>query len=192
MKIAVSAAGTELNAGVDPRFGRCPYFIIVNTDDMSFEVFENENIALGGGAGIQAAQFIAAKGVKAVITGNCGPNAMKTLNAAGVQVIVGQSGPVKHVVETFKRGTLSSTSTSNVSDHFGQGGISEASASQPPRPGRGMGRGSEPERLDRERELESLRRQVIEMKRQMEIIETRIRGLEGQRSRTFETDSAHS
>ena len=47
MKVAVSSSGGDLDAQIDPRFGRCAYFIIVETDDMSFEVFDNENIALG-------------------------------------------------------------------------------------------------------------------------------------------------
>ncbi len=52
MKIAISSMGTDLDTQIDPRFGRCAHFIIVETDDMSFEAFDNENIALGGGAGI--------------------------------------------------------------------------------------------------------------------------------------------
>jgi len=56
MKVAVSSSGTNLDSQIDPRFGRCTYFIIVNTDDMSFEAFDNEGIALGGGAGIQSSQ----------------------------------------------------------------------------------------------------------------------------------------
>ena len=71
MKIAVSSSGKGLDSQIDSRFGRCAYFLIVETDDMSFEVFDNESSALGGGAGIQSAQFVASKGVKAVITGNC-------------------------------------------------------------------------------------------------------------------------
>ena len=88
MKVAISSSGRDLNAQLDPRFGRCSYFLIIDTQDMSFEVFENENAALGGGAGIQAAQFVASKGAKAVLTGNCGPNVMQTFSAAGVQVYV--------------------------------------------------------------------------------------------------------
>jgi len=68
MKIAVSSTGTDLNSEIDPRFGRCAYFIIVNTDDMSFEAIENESMSLGGGAGIQSGQFIASTGAKVLIT----------------------------------------------------------------------------------------------------------------------------
>jgi predicted Fe-Mo cluster-binding NifX family protein len=86
MKIAISSSGKDLAAQLDPRFGRCRHFLIVDTDNMSFEVFDNENATLGGGAGVQSGQFVAGKGIKAVITGNCGPNAMQVLSAAGVQV----------------------------------------------------------------------------------------------------------
>ncbi len=106
MKIAVSSSGNNLDSQIDPRFGRCTYLVIVETDDMSFEVFENENIALTGGAGIQTASFVASKGSKMVITGNCGPNATDALSAAGIKIITGQSGIIKDVVEKFKNDTL--------------------------------------------------------------------------------------
>jgi len=138
MKVAISSSGKDLNAAIDPRFGRCAYFMLVEAGDMSFEAFDNENITLGGGAGIQSAQFVASKGVEAVITGNCGPNAVRTLNAAGVKVIVGQSGTVREVVEKYKKGLLETTSEANVADHYGSPGAS-------PDPGifkgGGMGRG---------------------------------------------------
>jgi len=107
MKIAISSMGRDLDAQIEPRFGRCAYFVIVDTDDMSFEAFDNENIALGGGAGIQAAQFVASKGANVVITGNCGPNAVRTLSAAGVQVITGQKGTIRETVDNYKEGNLS-------------------------------------------------------------------------------------
>jgi predicted Fe-Mo cluster-binding NifX family protein len=122
MKIAVSSSGNSLDSQIDPRFGRCAYFLIVDTDDMDFETFDNESIALGGGAGIQAAQFVASKGAKAILTGNVGPNAVKTLGAAGVEVFVGQNGTVGEALERYKSGSLQPTSTPNVADHHGMGG----------------------------------------------------------------------
>ena len=134
MKIAISSSGQDLAAPLDPRFGRCRYFLIIETDTMSFEAFDNDNAALGGGAGIQSAQFIAAKGAKAVITGHCGPNAMQTLSAAGVQVYVGQSGSVQSLVDKFKNGQLTPTTEANASAHAGTGGKGMG-------PGQGTGRG---------------------------------------------------
>jgi len=122
MKVAVSASGADLNSQVDPRFGRCAYFLIVETDDMSYEALNNASMSLGGGAGIASAQAVASKGVKAVITGNCGPNAVNTLAAAGIQLYVGQSGSVQQAVENFRNNQLSATSEANVVDHFGMGG----------------------------------------------------------------------
>ncbi|MBW2711374.1 MAG: NifB/NifX family molybdenum-iron cluster-binding protein, partial [Deltaproteobacteria bacterium] len=81
-------------------------FLMVETDDMSFEVFDNESAGLSGGAGIQSAQFVISKGAKAVITGNCGPNAVKTLSAAGVTVFLGITGTIKEAVEKYKSGNL--------------------------------------------------------------------------------------
>jgi len=119
MKVAISSSGKDLNSQLDPRFGRCPYFLVINPDDMSFEVFNNESSVLGGGAGIQSARFLASKGVDAVITGNCGPNAVQTLSAAGIELFVGQTGTVKEVVERFKKGDLRPTSEATVDSHFG-------------------------------------------------------------------------
>jgi predicted Fe-Mo cluster-binding NifX family protein/NAD-dependent dihydropyrimidine dehydrogenase PreA subunit len=121
MKIAVTAKGKALDDQVDPRFGRCPYFLVVDTDTMDFEAIENSNAALGGGAGIQSGQLMAEHDVKCVLTGNCGPNAFQTLGAADIQVIVGVSGIVRQAVEQFKSGALSSTSDPNVASHFGMG-----------------------------------------------------------------------
>ena len=141
MKIAVSSTGKDLDSQIDPRFGRCAYFLIVETDDMSYEAFDNENIALGGGAGIQSAQFVAAKGVKAVVTGNCGPNAVNTLSAAGVELYVGENGTVKDAVQRYKNGELRSTTDPNVSDHYGMGEAGSTMGNRFQTSGQGMGRG---------------------------------------------------
>jgi predicted Fe-Mo cluster-binding NifX family protein len=128
MKIAISSSGQDLAAQLDPRFGRCRYILVIHTDTMRFDVFENENAALGGGAGIQSAQLIAAAGAKALITGHCGPNAMQTLSAAGVQVYLGQVGTLQGLVDKFKNGQLTPTTEPNASVHAGM-------------VGKGMGRG---------------------------------------------------
>jgi len=121
MKVAISATGGTLDDAVAPRFGRCSTFLLVETDDMTFEAIENGNSSLGGGAGIQAAQLVAEKGAKAVLTGNCGPNAYQTLSAAGIDVMVGCSGTVSEVVARFQAGQLQPTSAPNVASHSGMG-----------------------------------------------------------------------
>jgi len=141
MKIAVSSIGTDLDSEIDPRFGRCAYFIIVNPDDMAFEAIENESMSLGGGAGIQSGQFIASTGATVLITGNVGPNASRTLNAAGLDVIVSVSGSVREAIERYKKGELSPTNQASVPDHFGMGGGQGSYPDGGMGMGRGMGRG---------------------------------------------------
>jgi len=122
MKVAVTAMGSTLQAVVDPRFGRCSTFVIVETDDMTFEAVENENWRLSGEAGIRSATFVASRGVKAVLTGNCGPKAHQTLSAAGVDVVVGCSGHVAEVVARFGSRQIRPAPAPNVASHSGTGG----------------------------------------------------------------------
>ena len=110
MKIAVSASGSSLDAEVDPRFGRCQYFIIIDPDTMEFEAVNNSGAMAGGGAGISTAQTIAGKGVDAILTGNCGPNAFQVLSAAGIKVATGVSGKVQDAVRDYKAGKYQANS----------------------------------------------------------------------------------
>jgi len=121
MKICVSAVANNLDAQVDPRFGRCPYFVIVDSETMQFEAIPNVVSGAMSGAGIQAAQTMASKGVKVLITGNVGPNAFQALAAASIKVVVGAFGTVRQVVEKYKKGELRETGSPTVSGHFGMG-----------------------------------------------------------------------
>jgi len=142
MKIAVTSTGPTLDDNVEARFGRCPYFLVIDTDTMQYEALENPNIALGGGAGIQSAQLMSEKGVIAVLTGNCGPNAFNVFGQAGVQVIVGVNGSVRNAVEQFKAGTFSSASGPNVASHFGMNVATGQTTIGPIGQGGGMGLGT--------------------------------------------------
>jgi predicted Fe-Mo cluster-binding NifX family protein len=142
MKIAVSASGQSLDAEVDPRFGRCRYFIIADPDTMQFEMLDNSNAIMeAGGAGISAAQVIVKKGVQAVLTGNCGPNAYQVLSPAGIQVITGVSGKVRDAIEDYRSGKFKTNVSANVPDHFGMGKGIGRSIGRGMAMGRGKGRG---------------------------------------------------
>jgi len=119
MKICVTSEGSSLDSRVDPRFGRCQHFIIADSDTLEFEVVENPNIESMGGAGIQSAQLVASKKVKAVVTGNVGPNAFQTLQAAGIEVFTGASGTVKEVIEKYKKREFKAVSGPSVASHSG-------------------------------------------------------------------------
>ena len=131
MKIVVSAQGDSLEAPASPVFGRCPTYLFVDTETMDFEVVPNPAMNQGGGAGIQAAQFVTNHGAQAVLTGNLGPNAFNVLQAAGVPGYLVSEGSVRQAVEAFKAGQLQSMAGANVAAHAGMGGGM----------GRGMGRG---------------------------------------------------
>jgi len=122
MKICVTSQGGSLDSQVDPRFGRCQYFILVDSDSLGFEAIENSNMNQSGGAGIQSGQLMASKGIKAVLTGNVGPNAYQTLNAAGIAIYTGVSGSVKDVIEAYKSGKLKKTESPSVGSKFGMPG----------------------------------------------------------------------
>ena len=122
MKICVTAQGKTLDDQVDPRFGRCQFFIVVDTDTLDFEAVENQSAQFSGGAGIQSGQLMASKGVKAVLTGNVGPNAFQTLTAGGIKIYTGLSGKIRDAVEKYKGGSLKPTENPNVGSKFGMPG----------------------------------------------------------------------
>ncbi|MDD5094374.1 MAG: NifB/NifX family molybdenum-iron cluster-binding protein [Dehalococcoidia bacterium] len=122
MRIAITSNDLSLDADIDPRFGRCRYFVIADPDTLAFEAIENPSAVAGGGAGASAAQAIAGKGIEAVLTGNCGPNAYEALAAAGIKVITGVSGKVRQAIGAYKSGKLEASLQPNVADHFGKAG----------------------------------------------------------------------
>jgi predicted Fe-Mo cluster-binding NifX family protein len=153
LKIAISATGPSLDAEVDPRFGRCQYFLIVDPDTMEFEAIENTSGMASGGAGIASAQTVAGKGVQAVLTGHCGPNAYQTLSAAGIQIITEVSGKVKDAVEGYKSGQYKGSSGPSVSAHFGMG--------------RGMSKG---QKISEEQPASTVEHEIGELKTQSKML----------------------
>jgi predicted Fe-Mo cluster-binding NifX family protein len=122
MKICITSEGGSLDSKVDPRFGRCQYFIFVDTDTLESEAIGNPNTESMGGAGIQSAQLVSSKKVKTVVTGNVGPNAFQTLQAAGIEIFTGASGTVKEAIEKFKKGEFKAVSGPSVNSHSGMPG----------------------------------------------------------------------
>jgi len=122
MRIAVTSSGTDLKAQVDPRFGRCLNFVIVDPETGEFEAIANEAVAAPGGAGIEAAQTLASNNVDKVVTGNVGPNAIRSLQAAGIEVYTGASGTVEDAVNAYKEGKLETAEGATVRAHFGSRG----------------------------------------------------------------------
>ena len=183
LKVAVSASAPSLDAPVDPRFGRCAYFVIVDLDTMQFEAIQNPAQYAGGGAGIQAAQTIASKGVQVVLTGNVGPNAYQALSAAGIQIVTGVYGTVREAVMKYKQGEVRGTSSPTAPPHYGMGRGRGMGM------GRGMGGYQQPAPLGvipaspvssitREQEIQMLKEQMKSLQEQLEQIKKRLKELE--------------
>ena len=103
MKIGISSTESDFEtAGVDPRFGRCNFFIIYDTETKEYKAYPNPAKEAVGGAAMRAVEFLREKGVEKVITGNVGPNAESALGAAGIELVKGVTGKVKEAVERYK------------------------------------------------------------------------------------------
>ncbi len=119
MKIAVTSTGRDLDSPMDPRFGRAAYILIVDADTLAFDVLDNaENVNAFKGAGIQAATMISDRQADVLLTGFCGPNAFKTLDAARVKVAGDVSGTVREAVAAFVDGNVKLVSQANAEGHW--------------------------------------------------------------------------
>ena len=120
-KIAISSAGKEFESQVDPRFGRCAYFAIVDSSDV-LSVIENTAREFTNGAGIQAARQVCEMKVNAVVTGDIGPNAFRVLSAAGIRVFIGGAGTVRNALKWCRNGSLREAAASTAAGHRGMDG----------------------------------------------------------------------
>jgi len=142
MRIAVSASEGSIDAAMDPRFGRCAYFVIVDSETMEFEAVENTAAQTGSGAGIQAAQLVGNSGAEAVVAGNYGPNSYGALSAAGISLYQFAGGTVRQAVEALINGQLQQVGDATVTSKFGMGGAVGGGGGMGAGMGGGMGRGS--------------------------------------------------
>ena len=178
MKICITSVGESLDDTIDSRFGRCQYFIVVDTESMHYESITNPAISVGGGAGIKAAQLVANKEVEVVLTGNVGPNAFNTLYAAGVNIVVGLSGiTVRQACEKFKSGNYHYSGSPSVSAHYGARGVcSDTSCGIGADDGRRISMIPQQfaPQMSKNQELKILREQSQKMKRDLEMMQSRI------------------
>jgi len=119
MKICITSEGSNLDSKVDQRFGRCQFFIFIDTDTSHFEAVQNQNVNGMGGVGVQSGQVVAEKQAKIVLTGKVGPNASQTLESAGIEVILDVEGEVKNALERFNKGELNSSKGPNAEEKAG-------------------------------------------------------------------------
>jgi predicted Fe-Mo cluster-binding NifX family protein len=119
MKVAVTSQGRESSSEVDPRFGRAKWLIVIDTETGESEAYDNAvNLSAAQGAGIQTAKNVADLRAEAVITGNVGPNAFKTLHAANVRIFLAEKQTVREAIDSFKVNKLKEVDQANVEGHW--------------------------------------------------------------------------
>jgi predicted Fe-Mo cluster-binding NifX family protein len=119
MLIAITAKSCDPGSEVDPRFGRAPYFHLIDTETGETSIVENrQSLEAVQGAGIQAAETITGREVETVLTGHCGPKAFQVLSAAGVRIVVGVEGSVDEVYTRYKSGEYQAAKSPDVESHW--------------------------------------------------------------------------
>lgn len=106
MKIAIASEGQTLESPAAERFGRCPFFLIVEEEGTLLEAVSNDATKASHGAGGMAVQTIAAHGVSALIAPRLGPNATMALKASGIRAFESSGQTCKEALEDFKKGSL--------------------------------------------------------------------------------------
>jgi len=120
MQIAISLQENNgLDSAVSPIFGRCPYFMLYDTETGTFQIKKNSAKSAAGGAGVQAAQMVVNEGAQAVISGNLGPKAHSVLASAQIKIFQCESGNAKTALEQFQQQALSSLSGPSAPMHSG-------------------------------------------------------------------------
>ncbi len=118
MKVIVSSSEKSMDAQVDPRFGRCPFFVLVDSETMEHQFHDNLGLQATGGAGIQAAQQVVTLGAQVIISGNMGPNAFSVLRAGDLKIFTAVGGSIREVVEQLKQGKLQEAGNANAAPHW--------------------------------------------------------------------------
>ena len=137
MKIAITSTGTAFDSAVEPRFGRCPYFALVDTESGAFEAKTNPFRDAASGAGIQAAQWVVDQGVGALLTGHCGPKAAAVLDDADIRIVEEVAGTVREAATRYSHEGQAVARSEAEPLSRGQGYGGGPGAGQ----GRGLGRG---------------------------------------------------
>lgn len=108
MKVIITTVSQDIDSPPDARFGRGANFLLVDTETLEWEAYPNPAVGASGGAGVQAAQFMADKGVEAVVSGDFGPNAYQALTASGIRMyLIGSCQTASEAVERLVKGELS-------------------------------------------------------------------------------------
>ena len=118
MKVVISATGKDIESNIDARFGRAPFFLIVDTNTNEEKVMANTSRERESGVGVTVGNIVAREGVDAVITSDIGPIAFETFEQCGIKIYQA-NGKIKDAIQQFVKGKLPEITKSTVSKFDG-------------------------------------------------------------------------
>ncbi len=151
MRICVCATGPDLDSQISPIFGRCGYFLIVDSENKKFKAVLNSAVQAARGAGVAASQIVVSEGTEAVICGNFGPSSFSVLQMSGIKIYSGVTNlTVREVIDKYNEGELKEMEMPTAPGHFGFGPSGGGRGGGfGPGPGWGKGRGRGRRRMGR-------------------------------------------
>lgn len=103
MKIVITSQGNNTEATLDPRFGRCSYFAIYDTEKDTVEFEANNNKEAAEGAGPASVAFVANKGAEKIVSGEFGFKIKSLLSDLNIQMImIKEEKSIKEIIDIIK------------------------------------------------------------------------------------------
>ena len=107
MKIFITATGKTVKDNVDPKFGRCDYYLIYDTETKSVDAKENPYKTGQSSVGISLAQTVINSGAKIAISTNFGPNAYRVLKEGEISMYKAASEiSIEQAIANYLNGEL--------------------------------------------------------------------------------------
>ncbi len=103
MKIAITSTGNTMDSIVDPRFGRCAWFLIYDTETLLHNFLKNPAAETEEGAGPAAIKFVAEQGVQKIVSGEFGVKIRPLLEELGIKIITNKESEmrVSEIIKSF-------------------------------------------------------------------------------------------
>lgn len=101
MKVAIASTGNTLESNIDSSFGRCAWFIIVDTEDGGMEFIPNTNRDMEEHAGKAAVELVATRNVSMIVSGEFGAKIKPLLDSMHIQMVVIKDSEkrISHIIE---------------------------------------------------------------------------------------------
>ena len=88
MKVAIASTSNRLESTIDTSFGRCAWFIIIDTESGGMEFIPNTNKDMEEHAGKAAVELVATRNVEMIVSGEFGMKIKPLLDSMHIQMVV--------------------------------------------------------------------------------------------------------